>query len=149
MPAALRVLTSSRSSVQVVGVLANSSLIEQILVVPPTDHAHVPRHAVVLALVRHRHANAPGAKRIAPGTAIRIQIRGDILEQTSIGLIIHHAAAPALEDIGGSAALHDGSQLGLKGLIFQHRDIDLHIGMSGHIFIGHILPERFARDPGC
>ena len=147
MPAALRVLTSVQQFGPGGGRVGNLGLGEQILVVPPGDHAHVPRHAVILAILG-KDSQRTGCEGVAPGAAIGIQIRGDVLEQTSIDLFIQGAAAPALEDIGGSAALHDGGQLGLEGLVFQDGDIDVDIRMCSHIFIGHVLPEGLARVNG-
>ena len=143
MPAALRALTSVRKSSQVAGTLVMPALVKRSLLYHTADHAHVPRHAVVLAIFGI-DSQRTGCEAGAPGAAIGIEGGGDILEHASRDLVIHDAAAPALEDIGGRAALHDGGQLGLEGFIFQNRDMDGDIGMSSHILVGQILPEGLA-----
>ena len=69
------------------GRVGNVSLGEQVLVVPPTDHTHIPRHAVVLAILGE-DSQRTGCKGIAPCAAVGIKIRGDVFEQTSIDLFI-------------------------------------------------------------
>ena len=99
MPASLSFWTAARYSSQVVGGAVMPACVKSVLVVPEADHAHVPRDAVLLALVL---VDAHGARvdRVLPGR----DVGGDVLEQAGVGLLGHAAAAPRLEQVGDVAA---------------------------------------------
>ena len=120
---------------------------KSVFVVPETDHAHIPRHAVVLALVAV-DTQGTGRKAITP-CRIGFEVRSNVLQQASFDLLIKRAAAPTLEDIRGIAGLHHGGELGLEGFIFEDGDLDGDIRMRSHIIIGHLLPVGEARVLGC
>src|SRR6266508_2153664 len=97
---------------------SDASLFEERFVVPETNHAHIPRHTVVLALVTI-DTQSTGRKAIAP-CRIGIQVCGDVLQQSGFDLLIERTAAPALDNVRGIARLHHGGEFGLEGFILQH-----------------------------
>src|SRR5579871_120705 len=117
----------------------DASFGEQALVVPEANGAHVPRHTIIMIVIavqiqaRLTEARAP---------AILLEVRGDVFEQPSSSILLQHATAPTLEDIGRGASLHRRAQLGLERVVGNHGDVDLDVGVVLHVLVGEVLKGR-------
>ena len=116
----------------------DAGLLEEVLVVPEADHAHVPRDPVLDALVLV-DAHRTRVDRVLPGG----HRGGDVLEQAGVGLGGHGPAAPRLEEVGIGVRRGRG-ELGLEGLVLEDRDVDLHVGVGGRVGVGDGLEVGLA-----
>ncbi len=114
----------------------DAGLLEERLVVPEADHAHVPGHAVLLAVVVV-DAHGTGVDRVLPVG----DVGGDVLEQAGVGLGGHDAAAPRLEQVRIVGSGRRG-QLRLERLVLEDGDLDgdvrvfRHVGVGGGLEVG-------------
>jgi hypothetical protein len=114
--------------------------LEELLVVPEADHAGVDRGPVDLAVDRVR-VEGIRDQRVPPLT----DVRGEVLDQSRLGLLGEHAAAPGVEDVRRVAGLDDRGQLGLERLVLQRRDVELDAGVGRLELTGHLGPLRHHR----
>ena len=115
-------------------------LLEELLVVPDPHEAEVVGDPVLLVadLVE---PDARGIEGVDP----RLGGLGDVLDEARVGLLLERAAAPRLEDVRRLARLHVRRELGLERLVLEDRDLDLDVGMGGHVLVGRVLPDRLQR----
>ena len=120
--------------------LGDAGLLEEVLVVPEAHQAEVVGRAVLDA-VDLVDAHAGRVHAVDPvGDLIR-----DRPGHAGGGLLGEDATAPGLEDVRRGPALHLDGEPGLEGLVLEDSDVDLDVGVLGHVLVGDRLAERQAR----
>ena len=139
MPAALSVLHCGEQVIPALDVLGlHARLLEQLLVVEEGDDALIERHADRLAVDFDRVDR--GRRHI--GLDAR-DVGAHVLEEAGLGLRVHHAAAPGVEQARPRLVrLQHGRQLGLERLVLEIFDLDLHARMRRFVVLGDLAPKR-------
>src|SRR5690606_13404745 len=97
-------------------------LLEQRLVVPHSDHAHVEREAVDPTVDRVRRL---GARRHVLDDVGHVV--GDVLHQAGPHVLREHAAAPTVEDVRRVARLHGGGERRLEVVVRDRLRLDVRV----------------------
>ena len=119
----------------------HASLVEQLLVVIEDDLTHLERHADGLAVDLER---IDGGRREFGFP--RGDVLGDVLEEPGLVLGLHHAPAPAVEEVGPRlVGLQHGGQLRLERLVLEILELDLHPLVLGVVIVGDLVPDRLLR----
>jgi hypothetical protein len=137
---ALQLLDVAQEVVPGRGRVGDPGLLEELLVVPDPHEAEVVGDPVLLA-VDLVETHAGGIEGVDP----RLGGLGDVLDEPGVGLLLERAAAPRLEEVRRLAGLHVRRELGLERLVLEDRDLDLDVGMSRHVLVGGVLPDRLQR----
>ena len=116
----------------------HACLLEQLLVVEEGDDALIERHADRLAVDFDRVDR--GRRHIGLDAC---DVGAHVLEEAGLGLRVHHAAAPAVEQTWPRlVCLQHGRQLGLERFVLEIFDLDLHARMRRLVVLGDLAPKR-------
>ena len=116
----------------------HARLLEQLLVVEEGDDALIERHADRLAVDFDRVDR--GRRHIGLDAG---DVGAHVLEEAGLGLRVHHAAAPAVEQTWPRLVrLQHGRQLGLERFVLEIFDLDLHARMRRLVVLGDLVPKR-------
>ena len=99
---------------------------EQLLVVPEDDLRNVLGKAVELA-VAGEGADAGGAD---VGLGLGRDDAVDVAQHAGLDLLVEHAAAPAIDDVGRVVGLQQRRQLGLVGLVLEELQLEIGLRME-------------------